>query len=144
MSVGRLVEKKGIRYAIDALANFRSSGRDVVFDVVGDGILRDQLMKQASELGVSDYVRYHGALSSDAVGRILRGGHLFVAPSVTAASGDQDAATNSGKEAMATGLPVVVTRHGGMPEMVSDGVTGFLVPEQDAIWAARTRSTSAP
>jgi colanic acid/amylovoran biosynthesis glycosyltransferase len=56
----------------------------------------------------------------------------FLAPSVTAADGNQDAPVNTLKEAMAMGLPVISTYHGGIPELVEDGVSGFLVPERDA------------
>ena len=63
---------------------------------------------------------------------ILKNTHIFVAPSVTAADGNQDAPINVLKEAMAIGLPVVSTYHGGIPELVEDGKSGFLVPEKDA------------
>ena len=137
-AVGRLVEKKGFADALGALAVLCGQGRDVTLDLVGDGPLREALHQRAAACGVIDRVRFHGACPSDQVARILDRCHLFVAPSVTAASGDQDAATNTVKEAMATGLPVVATRHGGLPEMIIDGVTGFLVPERDpAALAAR-------
>ena len=132
VAIGRLVEKKGFAYAVAAIAKLRGEGRDVVLDVIGDGPLRGELGRQASELGVSDHVRFHGPCPSDKVARLLDAGHLFVAPSVTAAGGDQDAATNTVKEAMATGLPIIATQHGGFPEIISEGITGFLVPERDA------------
>jgi colanic acid/amylovoran biosynthesis glycosyltransferase len=63
---------------------------------------------------------------------ILDQAHLFMAPCVTSKQGDQDAPVNTLKEAMAMGLPVVSTWHGGIPELVEDGVSGFLVPERDS------------
>ena len=63
--------------------------------------------------------------------KILQDTHIFVAPSITAADGNQDAPINVLKEAMAIGLPVVSTYHGGIPELVEDGKSGFLVPEKD-------------
>ena len=62
---------------------------------------------------------------------ILNETHIFVAPSVTASDGNQDAPVNTLKEAMAMGLPVIGTLHGGIPELVEDNVSGFLVPERD-------------
>jgi len=63
---------------------------------------------------------------------ILKKSHIFIAPSVTAKSGDQDAPVNVLKEAMAIGLPVISTYHGGIPELIQDNISGFLVPERDA------------
>jgi colanic acid/amylovoran biosynthesis glycosyltransferase len=56
---------------------------------------------------------------------------VLLAPSVTAADGDEEGIPNSVKEAMATGLPLVSTNHGGIPELVEDGVSGYLVPQRD-------------
>ena len=146
VAIGRLVEKKGFAYALQAIAGLRAEGRDVVLDLVGNGPLRADLAREAADAGLAPYVRFHGACPSDEVARILAAGHLFVAPSVTAAGGDQDAATNTVKEAMATGLPVVASRHGGLPEMVLDGTTGLLVPERDAdaLAAALARLIDTP
>lgn len=132
VTVGRLVEKKGIRFAIDALDRLVTAGRDVTLDIVGDGPLRAALTEQAATRGLLDRITFHGMLPSVGVQRLLHESDVFVAASVTASNGDQDAATNTVKEAMATGLPVVATRHGGMPEMVLDGVTGLLAAEGDA------------
>ena len=130
--VGRLVEKKGVEYAIRAVAKLRESGRQVELNIVGDGPLRDSLAALIDALAVGSSVRLLGARDHDAVVDILATAHVLAAPSVTAGSGDQDASVNTLKEAMAMGLPVVATRHGGIPELVEDGVSGFLVPERDA------------
>ena len=78
----------------------------------------------------------HGAASSQAVLAALHRADLAVAPSVTATDGDQDGPVNTLKEAMATGLPVIGTRHGGIPELV-DETCGLLVPERDPEALAR-------
>jgi colanic acid/amylovoran biosynthesis glycosyltransferase len=130
-TTGRLVEKKGISYILDAIATLRADGRNVRFNILGDGPLRGTLEAQAGELGISEHVVFHGWRNQAEIIDILNGCHLFVAASVTAANGDQDAPVNTLKEAMAMGLPVVATRHGGIPELVKDGVSGFLVPECD-------------
>ena len=129
--VGRLVEKKGTEYAIRAAARLIDRGRRVELRVIGDGPLRPALLRLIDDLGVASHVRLLGAGATPEIIAELRQAHLFIAPSVTAAQGDQDAPINVLKEAMATGLPVVSTRHGGIPELVDDGVSGLLAPERD-------------
>jgi len=99
--------------------------------VVGEGALRGELERLIGELGVGAHVRLLGWRSHDEVIRLCGSAHLMVAPSVTAANGDQEGIPNAVKEAMALGLPVVATRHSGIPELVEDGVSGLLVPERD-------------
>jgi len=83
------------------------------------------------ELGMQDKIKLLGAQSHERIGELLRSAHLFLHPSVTTRSGCQEGPCNSIYEAMATGLPVVSTLHGGIVEVVEDGKTGFLVPERD-------------
>jgi colanic acid/amylovoran biosynthesis glycosyltransferase len=73
-----------------------------------------------------------GAQSHDKIIAILRGMHILLTPSVTAPNGDQEGIPNVLKEAMAMGMPVVSTRHSGIPELVEDGVSGYLAAEGDA------------
>ena len=131
VAVGRLVEKKGFADAIEAVARLRAEGRDVVLDVIGDGPLREDLTRRAGP-----GVRLIGAASSDEVMAALHRADIAVAPSVTASDGDQDGPVNTLKEAMATGLPVIGTRHGGIPELVGED-NGILVPEGDTAALAR-------
>lgn len=129
---GRLVEKKGIEYAIRAVAALSQAGHRAELHIIGDGPLRQHLTTLTSELGAGEVIKFRGWCDQREVINILDQSHLFMAPSVTAASGDQDAPVNTLKEAMAMGLPVVATRHGGIPELVEHGVSGLLVPERDA------------
>jgi len=122
IAVGRLVEKKGFGDAIRALRSLRG----VRLDVVGDGRLRGALEELADER-----VRFLGNRTPAEIRALLAESHVFVAPSVTGPHGLADGPVNTAKEAMATGLPVVATRHGGIPELVEDGVSGLLVPERD-------------
>ena len=130
-STGRLVEKKGLSYLIEGFASLVKEGRPVHLDLIGDGPLRAELEAQIATLGCGDAVTLHGWRNQTEIIDILGECHLFVAVSVTAANGDQDAPVNTLKEAMAMGLPVVATRHGGIPELVENGVSGYLVPERD-------------
>lgn len=131
-TVGRLVEKKGVRYAIEATAKLMGQGHDLEHVIIGDGPLRADLEALAASLGQSRRIHFAGARAHAAIADELARAHIFLSPSVTSATGDQDAPTNTLKEAMASGLPVVSTRHGGIPELVEDGVSGLLAPERDS------------
>ena len=131
VTVARLIEKKGIEYVVRAVARLAADGVDVRFTIVGDGVLRDALAQLAAELGVSDRVHLAGWRPQTEVRDIMDDADVLVAASVTAASGDQEGIPNAVKEGMALGLPVLSTLHSGIPELVDDGVSGFLVPERD-------------
>ncbi len=130
-ATGRLVEKKGFAYIIRALGRLRAEGVNAALDIIGGGPLQGDLSALAAAIGVADSVVFHGWRNQKEIIEILNGCHLFAAASVTAGDGDQDAPVNTLKEAMAMGLPVVATNHGGIPELVQDGVHGRLVPERD-------------
>lgn len=146
VAVGRLVEKKGFADAIAAVALLRNAGHEVRLDILGGGPLQEQLSAQVARLGLADVVELHGPASREQVIAALHAADIALAPSVTAESGDEDAAVNTAKEAMATGLPVVGTRHGGIPELVIPGENGELVPERDppALAAAIVRLMDDP
>lgn len=131
VSVARLVEKKGIAYAVEAVAQLLAQGRRVSYTIVGEGPLREQLARLVDELGVAGAVQLVGAKAHREVLEMMRDAHILIAPSVTAADGDEEGIPNAIKEAMAIGLPVIGTRHAGIPELVQDGVSGFLVPERN-------------
>jgi colanic acid/amylovoran biosynthesis glycosyltransferase len=130
--VGRLAEKKGIVYALDALATLIRSGRRAELTIIGDGPLGPELRARSQELGVANHTRFLGRRPLDEVAHTMRTSHVLVAPSVTAANGDQEGIPTVIKEAMATGMPVVSTLHSGIPELVDHGVTGLVAPERDA------------
>jgi colanic acid/amylovoran biosynthesis glycosyltransferase len=138
VTVGRLVERKGIANAVRAVAELVRSGVDVEYTIVGDGPLSAVLIHLARELGVAERVRIIGSVSHGAVAAILARSHIMVAPSMTASDGDMEGIPVAIMEAMASGVPVVSTVHGGIPELVDDDVTGYLVPEGD-VHALATR-----
>lgn len=131
VSVGRLVEKKAIDDALRMVATLRGWGIEVRYDIIGDGHLRPSLEQLAGALGISDRVRFLGAREQDTLPDLLAACHVLVTPSVTAPSGDQEGIPNVIKEAMAAGLPVVSTWHAGIPELIDNGISGFLAPEHD-------------
>jgi colanic acid/amylovoran biosynthesis glycosyltransferase len=130
VSIARLVEKKGIEHALRALASVRTA-TPIEYTIIGDGTLRPALERLAGEVRASVSVRFAGWLQQDEVAETLRGAHLLMAPSVTAADGDQEGTPVAILEALASGLPVISTWHSGIPELVEDGVSGRLVPERD-------------
>ncbi len=131
ISIGRFVEKKGWQYAIDAVANALSAGRNVKYTIVGGGDLRDKVKRRIADRHIGSSVILSGWCEHDEITRLLDESHILLAPSVTADDGDQEGIPNVLKEAMAMGLPVLSTLHSGIPELVEDGVTGYLVPERD-------------
>ena len=131
LTVGRLVEKKGVEYAIRAVARAREKFPDLRYDIIGDGPLRGALEKIVDELGLRQNVFLHGAKNAQAIQEFMAGAHIFTLPSVTAANGDQEGTPVSLMEAQSAGLPVLSTWHSGIPEVVRQNESGFLLPERD-------------
>lgn len=131
--VGRLTEKKGIEYAIRAMAYVSSAA---TLTIVGSGELEDALRGLAVELKVESRVCFMGALPHKKVGELMDASDVFVLPSVTASDGDMEGVPVALMEAMASGVIAVSSRHGGIPELIDHGVSGFLVNERDSIGLA--------
>ena len=127
--VGRLVEKKGVDTLIAAMAALRESIPTLKLSVIGDGPARAQLERQARDASID--VTFRGWLTEKEVRSAMRRALLLAVPSRTAEGGDSEGLPTVIMEAMALGLPIVATRHAGIPEIVSDGVTGLLTPEAD-------------
>jgi len=131
VTVARLTEKKGIEFSMQAVATAIATHPNLSFTIIGDGDLRPALEALIQELKLGSVVNLVGLKDRAEVITILNQSHLFLHPSVTAKNGDQEASPVSIQEAMAMGLPVLSTYHGGIPELVEDGVSGFLVPERN-------------
>jgi colanic acid/amylovoran biosynthesis glycosyltransferase len=133
LSIGRLTEKKGHEYSLRALALLRdrSPQLDVRLDIVGGGPLRAELSSLRTQLGLEQRVQLHDSLPHARVVQLLEQADIFVLPSVTARSGDMEGIPVSLMEAMALGLPVVSTRHSGIPELVEHERCGLLVSERN-------------
>jgi colanic acid/amylovoran biosynthesis glycosyltransferase len=132
LTIGRLIEKKGVDYGLHAVAELRQREIPVRYTVVGDGPERQVLESLAKRLGIDDIVSFLGWRDQRAVAQLMQESDALLAPSVTDANGDQEGIPVTLMEAMATGMPVVATLHSGIPELVEDGVSGFLAPERDA------------
>lgn len=134
LATGRLVEKKGFDDLIAALSMTEQPCSAVI---IGSGPLESDLAILAERVGVSDRVRMLGALDHQATLDWYGRAGLFCLPCKIAADGDRDSMPVVVKEAMAAGLPVVSTSAVGVPEMVTDGVSGILVPPSDPPALAR-------
>ncbi len=131
LTVGRLVEKKGHRYTLEAVAKLADRFPDLRYLVAGDGPLRGDLEARSRRLGIADRVDFLGACDYATVKDLYGRATVFALPSVTASDGDREGQGLVLQEAQARGLPVVSTLHNGIPDGVVDGETGFLVPEED-------------
>lgn len=136
VQAARLVPKKGIATALRAFALFLEKFPNSTFTVAGEGPQREELLALAAELGIAGHVRFPGFLSQSNLRSLFAGSDIFLHPSENS-EGDVEGIPNAMLEAMAMGLPVVATRHGGIPEAITDGVNGLLYPEGDAAGLAR-------
>jgi colanic acid/amylovoran biosynthesis glycosyltransferase len=130
VTIARLIEKKGIEYGIKAVANI-SKQRDVEYDIAGEGPLRDRLQALIDELNAGDNIKLLGWKTQAEVADLLKASHILLAPSVTTKKGDEEGIPGVIMEAFAQGLPVASTYHAGIPEVVQNGESGFLVQERD-------------
>lgn len=131
ITVARLFEYKGIGYAIRAVRRVLKQFPTIEYEIIGDGPERDNLQKMIHAKGLEKNIKLSGYLPQAEVIKRLDESHLFLFTPFTTAEGEQDAPVNVIKEALATGLPVIATRHGGIPELIEDGVTGLLVEEKN-------------
>jgi colanic acid/amylovoran biosynthesis glycosyltransferase len=99
--------------------------------IAGDGPLHEPIKKRIRELQIDGSVTLTGFVDQLRLRSLFEQAHLFVHPSYTTEDGNQEGVPNSMLEAMATGLPIVATRHGGIPEAVEDGRQGYLVAERE-------------
>ncbi|MBT51977.1 MAG: glycosyl transferase family 1 [Mameliella sp.] len=137
LAVGRFVEKKAPLTTVRAFATAAGEIPGAHLHMVGDGPLLAPAQALAADLGVTGRITFHGAQPHDAVRALLARASLFVQHSVTAPNGDTEGLPVAILEAMASGVPVVSTRHSGIPEAVQEGETGLLVEEHDTEGMAR-------
>ncbi len=133
VQAARLIEKKGLNNTLEAFSTFLKSYPAARLTIAGDGPLLEQLKLQAAGLGVERAVDFAGFQSQDALAALYASAHIFLHPSRLTSQQDQEGVPNSMLEAMATGLPVVATLHGGIPEAVTNGYDGLLTPENDSL-----------
>jgi glycosyltransferase involved in cell wall biosynthesis len=143
VQAGRLIEKKGLPVTLRAFSIFLKKHPKATLTVAGDGPLLGELQNLARELNVAGRVAFTGFISQDQLREIYYRSHIFLHPSQTGRDGNQEGIPNSMLEAMATGLPVFATEHGGIPEAIENGMSGVLVPERDDEALARALLNAA-
>jgi colanic acid/amylovoran biosynthesis glycosyltransferase len=131
VQAGRLIEKKGLPVTLRAFALFQRRHPNANLTIAGEGPLLAQLQNLARELNIDRRVSFRGFVSQEQLREIYYASHIFLHPSQTGHHGNQEGIPNSMLEAMASGLPVFATQHGGIPEAIEDGVSGVLVPERN-------------
>lgn len=124
--VGSLIPVKGVGFLLDALAQVQQQRKDWCLDLVGDGQERAAYERRAADLGLATQVTFHGWKTKPEVAEFMRTADLFVLPSLW------DSMPCVIVEAMASGLPIVASDVGGIPEMVDASVIGALAPPGDA------------
>lgn len=132
VAVGRLVEKKGYPILIEACRLLRDHGTDFRCEIIGDGPMENELQRQIEASQLSDIVKLSGPRTQPQIRQSLSAATAFVLPCVEEKSGGMDILPTVITEAMSASLPVVSTFLAGIPEMVFDGQTGFLVQPGDA------------
>lgn len=129
VTTARLVEKKGVKYALEAMSLLKCKGVEFHYRVIGDGPLMAQLQKSIDDLNLTEHVEFLGYQPQHLVKEILSESDIFLLPSVTAINGDMEGIPVALMEAMASGLLVLSTKHSGIPELIKSGCSGFLVNE---------------
>ena len=143
VQAGRLIEKKGLPVTLRAFSTFLKKHPNATLTIAGEGPLLPELQRVVGELGITDRVSFTGFVSQEQLREIYYRSHIFLHPSQTGRDGNQEGIPNSMLEAMATGLPVFATEHGGIPEAIENGASGVLVPEQDDEALARAMLNAA-
>lgn len=130
LTVGRLVERKGIRYLIDAMGLLPES-LDAELVIVGGGPLRESLEAYAKEKGQGNRVKFVGRVSEEELKACYMKAAIYVQPAIVDSRGDTEMLGVVLLEAMHYGVPLVASNVGGIPDVVKDGETGLLVPQKD-------------
>jgi len=128
----RFMEKKGLDLTLQAFASIAPKYPNARLTLAGTGPLRAALEQQAKDLGVADKVNFPGFLPQATLAQLLYSAHVYLHPSRTGSDGNREGVPNAMLEAMASGVPVVASFHGGIPEAITDGESGLLVAENDA------------
>jgi glycosyltransferase involved in cell wall biosynthesis len=135
--VGRLVEKKGIRYLLEAMPEVLKNHPEQSLTIVGDGPLKASLQAMCEELGIAQQVVFTGSIVNRDIPVHLRSAVITVFPSVVADSGDQDGTPVAIMEALACGCPTIVSDYPGARDIIHDGQNGLLVDQKSPDQLAR-------
>jgi glycosyltransferase involved in cell wall biosynthesis len=133
VQASRLISKKGLMTTLEALSKVVPDFPKIHFTLCGDGPLKEAFLARRDALGLQAHVTVLGWVDQAKLKKEYAQSHIFLHPSETTESNDQEGIPNAMLEAMATGLPVLATQHGGIPEAVTHEQDGLLVPERDPV-----------
>lgn len=131
LAVGRFVDKKAPHLTLMAFHKAWQQDPELRLTMAGEGPLWESTKQMSSAHGLQDVVSFPGVITNDQVAEAMRGARAFVQHSVITADNDHEGTPLSILEAMASGLPVISTRHAGIPDVVQHGVSGLLGEERD-------------
>ena len=131
LTIARLIEKKGVQYAVQAVADVLKRYSNIEYKIVGDGPVKNTLEDLIEGLNVGNNVKLFGWRQQEEIIELMKHTDILIAPSVMSEDGDEEGIPVVLMEALAQGMPVLSTQHSGIPELVQDGESGFLVPERN-------------
>lgn len=131
VSVGRFVDKKAPYYLLEVVRRLKERNSNVTLNLIGEGPLLPTCINLSKVMGIDDRVSFLGALPHNKVKTYLEKAVVYLQHSVTAQNGDKEGTPVSILEASAAGLPIVSTKHAGIPDIVIDNETGYLAEEHD-------------
>lgn len=131
LAVGRHTAKKAPYLTLDAFRIAHALRPELRLCMIGDGELLEVSERLASAWGLADKVEFRGFGDRDTIVQKMESSFVFLQHSIRARSGDSDRTPVAILEAAAAGLPIISTRHAGIPEAVVDGITGFIVEPGD-------------
>jgi glycosyltransferase involved in cell wall biosynthesis len=132
LQISRLNLKKGIEFTVKAFNRYVSEiDPNARLIIAGEGPLKMNLLALTNSLGLSEKVSFIGAVRYQQYIDLLQNADVFIHPSITAEDGDMEGLPTVICEAMACGMPVIATRHSGIPELIDEGINGFLANERD-------------
>lgn len=128
--IGRFTEKKGHIFAIKAFEKLVKRFPNISLDFIGDGELLNECMSYVESANLSKHISFLGVKTPSEVQDIINSTHILLVPSVVAKDGDREGLPTVIKEANACGVPAIGTYHAGIPELIEDNYSGFLVDER--------------
>lgn len=131
LCVGRFVEKKGMIYAIKAFSKLSSEHKNIEFRIIGDGEMMKEIEALIHDLELQNKVILLGPQPHSRVIEEMNRSQIFILPSITAKNNDKEGTPTVLMEAQTTGMSVISTYHAGIPEVVINGISGYLVKEKD-------------
>ncbi|MDP2929457.1 MAG: glycosyltransferase [Candidatus Omnitrophota bacterium] len=130
--VGKMAEKKGLKFLLEALTIVKKKNRSFTLDVVGGGLLEDTLKDHASNLGLDKEINFRGWIANEKLPELYKDCDIVAIPSVFDKNGETEGMPVVVLEAMAMSRPVLASRISGIPDVVTDGYNGWLTEPGDA------------